>query len=242
MKTLGTLQWVHKQIPIEEKLKNKNQVDVLGVECINPREFPIDFGEYCKHPLLLVTGDGHTMPDEVKAFESWGIPHDVYCANRSLLYFQRPVTHWGAVDCEENVWFSENVTANVMPNGRKILRHTIGILPYGFDVFWRADNFEEMMGYAKNLWSGNTVYMAMLSSFVMGYKKVILAGVPLDTGRHWYEPEGTEGPNWVGKVYRQWMDFKMKIPQAGQIRSMGGYSAFILGTASKEWANGSNTA
>jgi hypothetical protein len=105
----------------------------------------------------------------------------------------------------------------------------------GFDVFWRAENFEDMQGYAKNIWTGNSSYLAILSALYMGYKKVVLAGVPLDTGPHWYEPKGTEGPNWVGKVYRQWMDFKIEQNGADKVRSLSGYSKFILGEANKKW-------
>jgi hypothetical protein len=35
------------------------------------------------------------------------------------------------------------------------------------------------------------------------------------------------------------MDFKMIVPEAENVRSMSGYSAFILGKAEKDWVNGS---
>jgi hypothetical protein len=60
--------------------------------------------------------------------------------------------------------------------------------------------------------------------------------MPLDTGPHFYEPEGTQGPLWTGLTFMQWMDFKTKVPEADRVRSMQGYSAFILGTATKGWS------
>ncbi len=69
----------------------------------------------------------------------------------------------------------------------------------------------------------------------MGYEKVVLAGMPLDRSRHWYDPEGTEGPEWMGDVYTIWMSWKMKSPDAYKAKSLSGYSAFILGRATKEW-------
>jgi hypothetical protein len=60
----------------------------------------------------------------------------------------------------------------------------------------------------------------------------------LDRQPHWYEPGDTRGPNWVGACYTQWMDFKMQMPDmAEKVRSMSGYSAFILGKAEKDWIN-----
>jgi hypothetical protein len=238
MKTISGWKWVHKNIPIEQKLKNSNQVKVFAVELINPPQLSINLSAFCQHDTVLITGDGASLPKDVKNFESFNVDYDTYCVNRSMLYFQKPINHWGAVDCEEATWFSENLNAAIKPNGHRICRHTIGILPWGFDAFWRADNFEDMMGYAKNIWTGNSAYMAMLVCIEMGYKKIVVAGVPLDTGPHWYEPEGTEGPNWVGKVYRQWMDFKTKVPGAERVRSMSGYSGFILEQPTKEWLNG----
>ena len=62
--------------------------------------------------------------------------------------------------------------------------------------------------------------------------------MPLDSLPHWYEdPAVHAGPNWAGHVYRQWMDFAQKVPGAENVRSMSGYSAFILGEATKDWIN-----
>jgi len=234
MKTIGGWKWVHKCIPGAEKRKRKNLVKVIKVNCLNNN---LDFSQYLHNPIVLITGDGHTLPEDVKRFEAFGIPHDLYCVNRSMLFFERAVTHWAAVDADESVWFAENVTGKITTNGN-ILRHTIGVLPSGYDVFWMADN--ELEGVAKHLWAGNSSMLAILSSIEMGYEKIVLAGVPLDNGPHWYEHEDVPGPEWIGRVYQQWMDVKMKRPEAEIVRSMSGYSAFIFGEATKEWLDGNN--
>jgi hypothetical protein len=183
--------------------------------------------------VILITGDGKTLPDDVREFESWKIPHDLYCVNRSMLYFERQVDHWAAIDVEESAWFTQNVMEKHMPR-KRILRHTIGVLPDGYDIFWdRKVQFTD--DKQRRLFVGNTGYFALLTAFHMGYKKVVLAGMPLDTNPHWYDPEGAEGPTWYPHTYTQWMDFKMKHPKADMVRSMSAYSAFILGHATKEW-------
>lgn len=236
MQTIAGWRWLDRVISQEEKIKTKHEIKVMDLDCLNKGGF--DFAPFCKNKTVLITGDGDCLGDDVTRFEAFGVPHDVYCVNRSMLWFERPINHWAAVDCEESMWFTENLNSKIGGNGHKILRHCIGILPYGFDVFWRAANFNDMTPTGQHLWQGNSVFLAILSSLKMGYEKVILAGVPLDTNKHWYDPEGLKGPNWLGRVYRQWMDFQLEHPKADNIRSMGGYSAFILGKATKEWING----
>jgi len=227
MELLTKWKWGRKIIPEEEIRKKRNIAKVTSVGCLN---WCPEFATHCKEKTLLITGDGSCLPDDVKEFESWNIPHDVLCCNRSLLYFQRPVNHWAAIDCEESVWLSEYAKGD---NGH-FLRHVIGSCAIGYDVFWYAADGVETE-YGRRQWVGNTGYFGMLIALNMGYEKVILAGMPLDRNRHWYEPEGTEGPHWVSDTYTIWMDWKMERPEAGQVRSLSGYSAFILGKATKEW-------
>jgi hypothetical protein len=196
-----------------------------------------DFKNHREHDTVLISGDGATLPDEVKQFESWGIGHDIFAVNKSLLFFQRPILHWTAVDAEESAWFAENLKEDVLPNnGHRLLRHTIGICTIGYDAYWEAVEFMENEIQAR-LWVGNTGYFAMLAAIYMGYKKIILAGIPLDTNHCWYEHADEVGPHWVPETYTTWMDFKMKVPEANRVKSLGGYSAFILGNATKEWIN-----
>lgn len=236
MKVISGWRWIDKQISVEQKLTVKNDTKVLDLECLNNGGF--DFSSYCKNKTVLITGDGNCLANDVTRFEQFNLPHDVYCVNRSMLWFERPITHWAAVDCEESMWFTKNLNSKITPSGHRILRHGIGVLPYGFDVFWRAANYGEMTPVGQHLWQGNSVFLAILSSIKMGYSKIVLAGVPLDTSKHWYAPEGSTGPNWLGKVYRQWMDFKTEHPGSSGVRAMSGYSAFILGEATEGWFNG----
>jgi len=200
------------------------------VQCMNP---PKDWTKCRESETVLITGDGRTLPDDVKQFESWQVPHDVFCVNRSLLYFQRPINHWAAVDAEESVWFSQYCNSDVLPKGKWIWRHIIGVCR-GYDFYWQGFGTFNTAA-SRIIWPGNSGYFAMMAALEIGYTKVILAGMPLDRNPCWYEPEDKPGPNWIGAMYTQWMDWKMESPKADRVRSMGGYSAFILGNATKEW-------
>lgn len=231
MKIIGEWTFRKKNIPMQERYALKNQLKIFHITPINS---DIDFCKWRKSENVLVCGDGGTLPKDVQDFERFGVPHDVFCINRSLLYFQRPVNHWAAIDAEESTWFSENLTSAVVPPGGRVLRHTIGYCPMGYDVGWKVDQkFDNER--QKDVWSGNSGYFGILAALKMGYKRVIVSGMPLNTDPHWYEDQSLPGPNWVGQTYRTWMDFKIEHPDAGRVRSMSGYSAFIFGGVTQSW-------
>jgi len=193
----------------------------------------LEWSKYRQHPIVYITGDGRSLKEDTDEFESWDIPHDLYAVNRSLIYHERPVQHWAAIDLEESIWFAENVNSKIQ-NGHNIFRHTIGYAPLAYDVCWQMDYpFEN--DYQRRVWAGNSGYFAILTALHMGYEKIIIGGMGIKREPHWYESADADGPNWAGIVYTQWMDFKMLVPEAEKVKSMSGYSAFILGKASKEW-------
>jgi len=225
MKPLQSWTWFKIHIPPEERKKTRNLMKVGGVECISPAFKP---EHWCLNPICLITGDGDTLPADVQEFKSWGVPHDTYCVNRSIAFMDTPVNHWTAVDVEESMWLSENMRPEHIPPSGKIVRHTIGVMKGGYDCFWVAKcSFENE--WSKRLWVGNSGYFAVLTAIAMGYQKIVLAGMPLNKNRHWYDSPDTEGPQWVPECYTTWMDFAIENPDAHKVRSMSGYTAFILG-------------
>jgi hypothetical protein len=205
-------------------------ITVLNVTCNQQVE---DWSKHRHSDTVFITGDGHCLADDCRRFQSWNIDHDLFAVNRSLIFHQRQVTHWAAIDLEETVWFTQNITEAQMPN-RRITRHTIGDLPDSVDFTWEMD-YEWQDDNQRLVFIGNTGYFSVLISLIMGYKRVILGGMPLDSLPHWYEKTETPGPNWAGHVYRQWIDFKQQVPGAENVRSMSGYSSFILGEATRDW-------
>jgi len=220
--------WIKHNLPHAQDRKDvKIFVMIEAVECLNP---PADWAQCRNSDTVLITGDGGCLAKDVRKFETWDVEHDVFAVNRSLTFHRRQVQHWAAVDLEETIWFSQNVTEDQCPN-HKVITHTIGDLPGAVDYRWEMI-YEWENDLQQLVISGNSGYFAVLAAIRMGYKKIILAGMPLDSTPHWYEdPSKNYGPNWAGHVYTQWMDFKLKVPGAERVRSMSGYSAFILGEA-----------
>ena len=239
MRTIGKWKFIKKNIPMRERYKPENQIEVFYIKPINKK---IDLPALRKSDTVLVTGDGSTLQQDVADFERFGVDHDVFCVNRSMLFFQRPINHWAAIDAEESIWFSENLSSQVIPESGRIWRHTIGYCPIGYDVFWSVDEAKQSFDNEtqRHLWSGNSGYFGILAALEMGYERVVVAGMPLNTEPHWYETADTPGPNWVGQTYRTWMDFKKTHPKADNVRSMSAYSQFIFGEVTEKWLTKKN--
>lgn len=243
MKTLFGWQWDKLYIPPAISKQKNAVVKIFSVSLAEPEKFP-DLNKIRNHDFCFVTGDGHCLAKDVAKFNSWEIPHDIYAVNRSLIFHERQVQHWAAVDVEEACWFTEYINTKVEPD-HKVIRHSIGgetmlgnIAYTGtglYDCYWTMD-YEWENEYQRRVFVGNTGYFAVLSALKMGYKKIVLGGMPLDVKPHFYETEDQPGPLWTGMTYMQWMDFKLQIPEAENVKSLSGYSAFILGTATKDWA------
>lgn len=243
LKKLFAWEWQKKYIPHEQAGKRNTIVKIMDVS-LTEVEKHRDIDKWVKHPTVLITGDAKSLAADTREFESWNVSHDLYAVNRSLVFHQRPVDHWAAVDVEECRWYAEHVTMDQFGE-KPPIRHSIGIETKSsefrgmglFDVYWQME-YEWENDYQRYVFVGNSGYFAVLTAIKMGYQKIVIGGMPLDVNPHWYEPDTIPGPHWTGMTYMQWMDFAMKHPDHDKVRSMSGYSAFILGQATKEWVNG----
>ena len=178
------------------------------------------------HPVVLIAGDGWCLKEDFASFLALGIPHDVYAIGRSINLFET-VDHWGNVDCGESIWWAEH-----LPDKWRTVpqRHTLGAMR-GFDFDWSIPQSDYDM--EDILWHGSTALFCVYTALAMGYRRVVLAGCPMDSGGHWYHP-GIKGPRWTGESYRAWLDFK-QLPEAERVRSMSGYTKIILGEPDAPW-------
>jgi len=178
--------------------------------------------------LLLITGDGRSLPDDLDRFLSWDIGHDVMAIGRSINYYPGKVKHWANVDGEESKWWAEHLRGNP-------IRHTMGDCA-GFDVDWGIENCE--LKPDDILWHGSTSLFSAYIGLEMGYEKIILAGCPLDRNGHWYfgNMPDNEGPAWKDQSYEAWHEFWCDT-RSDRVRSFSGFTAEVLGKPTKEWAS-----
>lgn len=177
------------------------------------------------HSTVLITGDGWSLTQDLKTFLDFSheFEYDVYCVCRSIQHdLITQVDHWGDIDSDNAVWFAENLPKK----GRdgQILRHTLGECR-GFDVDWDVEgslwNMDDVM------WHGSTALFAVLTSLSMGYKRIILAGCPMDSKGHWHTP-GHDGPRWNAETYQAWFEFA-ETEDAKKVSSLSGYTKTLLG-------------
>jgi hypothetical protein len=174
--------------------------------------------------LLLITGDGKTLPDDLEKFYGLEIEHDTMCIGRSILRIPGQVHHYAEVDVDAGKWVLENLDKN-HPHACSPIRHTIGEVDW-VDVCWEIENCpipsEEIM------WHGSTAYFGVLIGLHMGYDTIALAGVPLDSKGHWYFENETSGPRWTPETYQAWFEFA-GTKDSLKVRSFSGYTKTILG-------------
>ena len=188
------------------------------------------------HPendVALITGDGRTFPEDMKTFLDWKVPHDVMAIGRSINLYPGRVMHWANVDGSESIWWAEHLP--IKNDGKMPIRHTLGECR-GYDIDWDVIDEPLWEKDANVMWHGSTALFATLTCITLGYKKIILAGCPLDSKGHWYFdnlPNNT-GPRWLPETYQVWFEFA-KNSGSEKVKSLSGYTSQIVGMATKEW-------
>jgi hypothetical protein len=180
------------------------------------------------HDILLITGDGKTLLADLEHFLEQKMPHDVLCMGRSIQKYPGFVDHYVDVDSDAGAWVLENLEKNhpdkVGPDG--ILTHTLGHVEW-VDCDWDIKHCPWDM--ADVMWHGSSALFSVLIGLQMGYRRIYLAGCPLDSKGHWYFPEEDYGPRWTMETYQAWFEFA-KTPDAKKVRSLSGYTGQLLGS------------
>jgi len=186
-----------------------------------------------ENTTVLVLGDGMSLLDDLERFLAWRVAHDVAAIGRSIKQYPDRVQHWFNADGECAGHWAKN-----LPNGEGTIKHTLGEID-GFDCDWEIEqpdyNYERITGERDRL-HGSSAIFATLACLAMGYRSIVLAGCPMDCGGHWYYAEHLDsfGPIWLGMDLMVWIDFAQS-EDAECVRSMSGYTAKILGEATKSW-------
>ncbi|TES88913.1 MAG: hypothetical protein E3J94_07300 [Desulfobacteraceae bacterium] len=176
---------------------------------------------------VLIMGDGQRLPQDMHHFlgiccgpKSEGIRHDVFAVNRSINFYGN-CRHWGTADGEEAIYQAVQLRLQ----HRYLLRHTLLPEIAGFDIFW------EPVDIPAEDWRGNSALFATEACLGMGYKRIVLAGCPMNRSGHWYAPYYS-GPEWTNEAYERWERLEETKPP---IKSMSGWTKKLFGEPTKEW-------
>jgi hypothetical protein len=182
----------------------------------------------CKHPAVLITGDGRSLPEDLATWQSIKVPHDNWAIARS---YQRiaAIDHWGMVDAEDNSWWARNGKFDWKGNPQ---RHTLGD-HFGYEFDWDSD--QEVFDKRENKWWGSSALFGVLACLHLGYERIVLAGCPLDDKGHWYAlPHEITPRIWHERDFQVWRDFK-KQAESERVKSLSGFTRVVLGQPSATW-------
>jgi hypothetical protein len=180
--------------------------------------------------VLLITGDGSQLQGDMDEFLELYRRCDLMCIGRSIQYVGFAVQHYVDVDADAGKWVAENLYRN-NPLAGKPIRHTLGEVDW-FDWGWDTDDV--IFPMAEAMWFGSSAFFGVLIGIEMGYRRIALAGCPMDRNGHWYHPENINTPSWRYQDLAVWLEFAGN-GYADNVRSMSGYTATILGRPTKQW-------
>jgi hypothetical protein len=169
--------------------------------------------------VLLITGDGRPVKDDLSNFLHLGLEHEVMAIGRSINLYPGRVRHWANVDGPDSSWWAEHLP--LTNNGELPIRHTMGECR-GYDVDW-----DDGMA-TSDPWAGSSALFAVLAGLELGYERIYLAGCPLDGAGHWYFGDEHKGPDWRPEDFLAWYEFGQE-DRSAKVKSFSGFTRVVLG-------------
>jgi len=177
-----------------------------------------------RHTILIV-GDATCVWEDIAKMRALKVPHDTMLINHVALAYPYKYQHYVAGD--SHMEDMQRIAAKV-PDG--VIKHCWNPNSKNFDVRW--------LQLDKAGWSGTTANLAVKISVILGYLKIVLAGVPMDFSGHWYDeflPENDRKrkSNHLHHLWK-WNELACR-PQARLMRSFSGNTRDNLGEPTREW-------
>lgn len=179
--------------------------------------------------VLLVLGSGQNVFEDIAQAEALlkreDIQYDVMACNLSFLAYNGHVLHLVSVHPERLLYFYE--LAKLLPEQRMahIYTHSF-MLCDGIQYAWPIANQE-----------GTSAMFCVKVGLLLGYKKIIVCGVPLAGSRRFYDNPNQEFINNFScpAIEHAWREWHKTEAFQKNVRSMSGKSAEILGIPDEAW-------
>jgi len=107
---------------------------------------------------------------------------------------------------------------------------------YGVETHSNQDHERVMNRWPLN-GDGSSALFSLKIALLMGYKRIVICGVPLNNTPRFYDHPDTNYFMADPAIHMAWQDFKKAIGEEGaeRIRSMGGYPLALYGAPEGEW-------
>jgi len=176
--------------------------------------------------ILLIVGDATNVLDDLAKFiEVCPFPFDTMCINYSVKIVPWEIQHFIAGDSH---MYDMQKIASDLPDS--CLKHCWNPSSIGFNVRWLRNG--------RSGWNGTTANLCIKIGILLGYTRIVLAGVPMDKTGNWYAPLIPEDDIKQGKDHTshlwKWNQIAAR-PISRLLRSMSGNTAELLGKPTAEW-------
>lgn len=193
--------------------------EINGVVIKN--EKPPDIAGTCSGTAVIM-GCGRTVWDDLARFDPVKEKAEVIAINNMILHWKARVHHGISLHPEEpNLWRA--LRYYYQCEGSHVVTHS-----------YRKHGKECPLTECDIIWDielskgGSSGLFAVMVGLGLGYDRIILAGVPMDGGGHFYDPVATNTPQFTG----QNIDLEWKWAGKyfnGRVRSLSGRTREWLG-------------
>lgn len=170
---------------------------------------------------LLVVGCADCVWDDIKAAPVKD--KDVLAISDIGIYFPGDLTHW--VTCHPNIIAGGRLIRDQRKDHQDFLVHIPDYaVPKVGDYVWTIPKL-----------AGTSGMFGILVGIGLGYKKIILAGVPLTRSGHFWNPTIQIGFDKKG-IRLSWEKTSEQVFE-DRVRSLSGWTKELLGEPTEEWLN-----
>lgn len=178
-----------------------------------------------KKDALLIVGDAAGVIADLKEFVSFKVEFDTMAINYSPAIIPWDIEHFIAGDSHMP---DMQKIAKSLTNGA--IKHCWNPKSEGFDVRWVRNSAQG--------WNGTTANLGIRIGLILGYTRIVLAGVPMDNSGNWYKNAIPTDDIKQGKDHRahlwKWTEIATR-PIARFIKSLSGNTADMFGKPTYNW-------
>ena len=173
---------------------------------------------------VFVLGGANTLHTDLAQAHQLVIPDTMIFTNNAGRDFPGPVPHWVTLHTEKMAtWMAERKEAERPDAGQFWTSNTKTIPPEHEQMYKRVDK-----------WDGSSGLLAVTVALYLGYTRIVLCGVPMDTKAAHYD----DGAWWrdAPRYRSAWTRHLPKMK--GKVKSFTGWTERILGEPTQAWIDG----
>jgi len=163
---------------------------------------------------LLIMGGGRTLWADVAAAEPW--PGERMAINDAGAHFHGIVSHWVTLHPEYLPGWRAYRRGHCYGEGRTPVCHAARVAE-GVDVAWPMENL-----------GGTSGLFACYVGLMLGYDRIVLAGVPMDNAGHYFDPPRVATDFEAEGTAEVWQQARDRIFH-GRVTSLSGRTREWLG-------------